>query len=237
MHALPAFGAVLLVLLSQPPVIPQIQGPEKLDAGHLAVYTIECEDSAQVRWLVIPPDSSGLSEQDVSATFENNRKLAFATPQPGNYRLVAAVAYNQSLDLLSLVVRVEGSGPSPGPSPTPPNPSPVPPPPGSWSEWAIRTAKATVPESFRSAEGKRVADALRTVIEAINAGRISDARKARENVRAAVRESLQTLEAVNRWKTFSDALDQRMDEQQDKLKTLQDYVSVWNEIAKALESL
>jgi hypothetical protein len=226
------WAMLLVAAVAQLPIVPQIEGPESVDAGRLAVYTIEAEQSAQVRWLVLPPESSGLAEQDVAATFEGNRKLAFASPKTGNYRLVAAVSYGDQLDLISLVISVSGSSPPPQPDPTPPPPTPT-----GWASWAKQTATETVPESFRATEAKRVADGLKIVVEAIRAGRISDPRKARENVRAAVREALQTVEAVNRWKSFSDKLDAKMDAEGEAVNSLADYVRVWTEIAKGLESL
>lgn len=223
-----------LVLLAQT-VEPKIVGPEKIAAGRLAVFSIDCPDGAKAAWRVFPPEQSGLTQTDCAASFEQQRKLAFASPIPGTYRIVAAVSYGDELYLLDVALLVEAASP-PSPPPGPPGPGPTPPSPSGWADWAKRVAAETVSEPFRRTEGPTVAKALRSVIDAIAAGRITEPRKARETVRQAVRESLGTMEAINRWESFSNAVDEKMDAEQETLKSLSDYARVWSEIASGLEA-
>lgn len=223
-------AALLAMFLAGQSPEPQIVGPESITAGRLAVFSVECPDGAKVVWRVFPPDQSGLTEADCAAFFESQRKLAFASPIPGVYRLVVAVSYAEDLWLLDRTLTVQG------PSPPGPDPGPTPEP-SDWTEWARRTAAETVPEPFRLAEGSKIAKALRTVAAAASTGRITEPRKAREAVRQTVREALQTLEAIKRWEAFSNALDEKMDAEQETLKSLSDYARVWSEIASGLEAL
>jgi len=218
-----------LVLLAQT-VEPKIVGPEKIAAGRLAVFSIDCPDGAKAAWRVFPPEQSGLTQTDCAASFEQQRKLAFASPISGTYRIVAAVSYGDELYLLDVALLVEAASPPPGP------PGPTPPSPSGWADWAKRVAAETVSEPFRRTEGPTVAKALRSVIDAIAAGRITEPRKARETVRQAVRESLGTMEAINRWESFSNAVAEKMDAEQETLKSLSDYARVWSEIASGLEA-
>lgn len=216
---------LLCVLMVGQTVEPKIVGPEKIAAGRLAVFSIDCPDGAKAAWRVFPPEQSGLTQTDCAASFEQQRKLAFASPIPGTYRIVAAVSYGDELYLLDVALLVEAASP-----PSPPSPS-------GWADWAKRVAAETVSEPFRRTEGPMVAKALRSVIDAIAAGRITEPRKARETVRQAVREGLGTMEAINRWESFSNAVDEKMDAEQETLKSLSDYARVWSEIASGLEAL
>ena len=215
---------------------PAIVGPTEVEAGRLAVFSIDCPDGAKAAWRVFPPEQSGLTQTDCAASFEQQRKLAFASPIPGTYRIVAAVSYGDELYLLDVALLVEAASP-PSPPPGPPGPGPTPPSPSGWADWAKRVAAETVSEPFRRTEGPTVAKALRSVIDAIAAGRITEPRKARETVRQAVRESLGTMEAINRWESFSNAVDEKMDAEQETLKSLSDYARVWSEIASGLKAL
>lgn len=222
---------------------PAIVGPTEVDAGRLAVFSIEGPQDAKLVWKVICPDQCELTENDVSIPVENNAKLVFASPVPGRYRVLAAVAYAENLYLLDTVLTVSGAvppvppnppnPPNPGPNPPGPNPGPGPAPEG-WTAWAKRAADELIPQPFRAIEGKTIAAALRAVADEIATGKITDARKAREAVRRTIRESLKTLEAVNRWMVFSDAVDARLDEQTQPL-TLADYAAIWLAIANGLE--
>lgn len=227
---------LLCVLMVGQTVEPKIVGPEKIAAGRLAVFSIDCPDGAKAAWRVFPPEQSGLTQTDCAATFEMQRKLAFASPIPGTYRVVAALSYGDELYLLDVALLVEAASP-PSPPPGPPDPNPTPPSPSGWADWAKRVAAETVAEPFRRTEGLTVAKALRSVIDAIAAGRITEPRKARETVRQAVREGLGTMEAINRWESFSNAVDEKMDAEQETLKSLSDYARVWSEIASGLEAL
>ena len=226
---------LLCVLMVGQTVEPKIVGPEKIAAGRLAVFSIDCPDGAKAAWRVFPPEQSGLTQTDCAASFEQQRKLAFASPIPGTYRIVAAVSYGDELYLLDVALLVEAASP-PSPPPGPPGPGPTPPSPSGWADWAKRVAAETVSEPFRRTEGPTVAKALRSVIDAIAAGQITEPRKARETVRQAVRESLGTMEAINRWESFSNAVDEKMDAEQETLKSLSDYARVWSEIASGLEA-
>lgn len=223
--------AILLVLALVTANEPIVSGPEKVPAGRLAVFTVTCADTARTMWRVFPPDGSNLSESDVAAIFENNRKVAFASPVPGRYRLVVAVADGEQVYLIATPVVVEGPSP---PTPPDPEPGPTPPTPSAWADWARRVAQQTVSEPYLSQEGPKVAAALRSVCDAVQAGRITDMRRAREAVRQAVREALGTMTAIRRWQSFSDQLDERMDAEQSKLQTLNDYVSVWKQVAEGV---
>lgn len=227
---------LLCVLMVGQTVEPKIVGPEKIAAGRLAVFSIDCPDGAKAAWRVFPPEQSGLTQTDCAATFEQNRKLAFASPVPGTYRVVAAVGYGDELYLLDAALLVEErSPPSPPTPPDPPSPGPTPPPSG-WADWAKRIAAETVSEPFRRSEASTVAKALRSIVDAIAAGRITEPRKAREAVRQAVRQALGTMEAITRWEAFSNALDEKMDAEAESLKTLADYGRVWSEVATGLEA-
>jgi hypothetical protein len=72
------------------------------------------------------------------------------------------------------------------------------------------------------------------VADEIATGKITDSRKAREAVRRSVRESLKTLESVNRWMVFSDAVDAKLDKLQQS-PSLADYAAIWLAIANGLE--
>jgi hypothetical protein len=91
-----------------------------------------------------------------------------------------------------------------------------------------------VPQSFRGHEGKAIAAALRAIADAIAKGTITDPRQAREAVRRSVREALKSLEAVNRWMVFSDAVDARLDELK-QTPSLAEYAAIWMAIANGLE--
>jgi hypothetical protein len=223
--------AVLVGQVAAPP----IDGPEQIAAGRLAVFRIEAQPGIKALWKIITPDGCKLAEADVSAAFEDNHALAFASPVPGKYRIVVALADSSQLWLIDRTLVVESSpSPGPGPEPGPPLPGPGPSPNTEWAKWAYAKSRELVPESFRVREAALVADALRAVCEAIAAGRIADARRARESVRQSVREVLGTVEAINRWQSFSNALDAELDKIQEKLKSPADYAAVWRDVAEGL---
>ncbi|WP_347245376.1 hypothetical protein [Thermogutta sp.] len=222
---------------------PAIVGPTEVEVGRLAVFTVEGPQDVKLVWKVICPDQCPLTEKDVSIPVENNTKLVFASPVPGRYRVLAAVSYADNLYLLDAVLTVSGAvppvppipptPPNPGPNPPGPNPGPGPAPQG-WTAWAKQAADELVPQPFRREEGKAIAAALRAVADEIATGKITDSRKAREAVRRSVRESLKTLESVNRWMVFSDAVDAKLDKLQQS-PSLADYAAIWLAIANGLE--
>ncbi len=204
----------------------------------MVVFTLDGPPDAKRVWKVICPDDCPITPEDVSLAVENNAKLLFASPVPGRYRILAAVAYGDSLYLLDAVLTVSGVSPPhppcpPGPQPPEPNPGPGPAP-SDWTAWAKRAADELVPQSFRGHEGKAIAAALRAIADAIAKGTITDPRQAREAVRRSVREALKSLEAVNRWMVFSDAVDARLDELK-QTPSLAEYAAIWMAIANGLE--
>jgi hypothetical protein len=218
---------------------PAIVGPQEIGAGRLAVFTVEGPAEAKLVWKVICPDGCALSETDVSLSVENARKLVFASPVPGRYRVLAAVSCGDDLFLLDAILTVSGTlppvPPNPGPGPQPPEPNPGPgPAPADWTTWAKKTADELVPQPFRGQEGRAIAAALRAVADKIATGEITEPRKAREAVRRSVREALKSLEAVNRWMAFSDAVDARIDSL-NGIPSLADYATIWIAIANGLE--
>jgi len=216
---------------------PAISGPAQVDAGRLAVFTLEGPQDAKLVWKVICPDDCPLSPEEVSLAVENNAKLVFASPVPGRYRILAAVAYGDDLYLLDAVLAVSGVPqplpPHPGPQPPGPNPGPGPAP-ADWAAWAKQAADELVPQPFRREEGKAVAAALRTVADEIAKGTISDPRKAREAVRRSIRAALKSLDALNRWMAFSDAIDAKLDALP-QVPSLAEYAAIWIAIANGVE--
>ncbi|NMC81671.1 MAG: hypothetical protein GYA63_02310 [Armatimonadetes bacterium] len=205
-----------------------IQGPAEVDPGRLAVYSVEAAPEASSAWRVFCPEASGLHQEDVAAIFEQNRNLAFASPVPGRYVFVVAVADSGALTLHDLIVVVrESPGPEPGPGPEPI--------PSNWRDFADKTAGRLIPQPFRSEEGKLIAAALRKVAADIGSGALNDARAAREAVRIAVRDALATVEAIQRWKPFSDAIDAELDKPPGTDRTLADYAAIWSAIAEGLD--
>lgn len=227
-------GFLLSLALIGQTVAPSIVGPDRVAAGRLVVLSLDCPEGAKTAWRVFTPEKSGLSENDCTATFEMNRRLAFASPVAGTYQIVAAVSYGDEVYLLSTPLVVEDNQPPSPPNPDP-DPGPGPRPPSTWAEWADRTAKETVPDPFRITEGPKVGNALRVVADATAAGRLTEPRKAREAARQSVREALGTLEAIKRWQPFAEALDAKMDSELGDKATLNDYIRVWTEVANGLE--
>lgn len=217
----------------------EMNGPTEIPAGRLAIFSVSVPAEGQATWKVFCPESSGLAQEDVAVVVENHQRLIFASPFPGKYIIVVAVAGNNRLDLWDhvLVVTAPSPPPEPGPGPEPnPGPGPGPSPPDlQWSDWAKRTADATVRRPFRDEEGTRIASAFRKVAERVVKGEITDERSAREMLRREVRAALGSLEAITRWKAFSDALDEKLDSVSSEGIKLTDYVRLWTAIADGLE--
>lgn len=199
----------------------EIVGPSLIAVGRLASFSIGAPEAA---WTVFGP---------ADGTFEAcGTKLFFASPSPGAYKIIAAFVSDGRPVIVVRDIFV-GEAPDPEPDPQPPVP---PPPDGSWKAWAKDKALATVAAPHRK-EAAQIAAAIRAVIDAVEKGRVQTPRFAREQMRSQIRYQLRTLDAIQRWTPFSDALDERMDAEAEagKLAGLKDYVPIWKEIADGLE--
>lgn len=206
---------------------PQIIGPTEVEPGDLVILRLDVPESAKVDW-----QAFGQAEKLSNwAALEDGRVVVFASRTAGVYNFVCAVWDGEQIDLL--LHRVEnGDG---GPQPDPPGPSPTP---SGWEAWTTRTAESLVDSSNRAAEAQAIAQAMRSVVSSVRGGEFSDAREARESLRAATRARLGSVPAIERWQAFSDAVDERLDAEAGSGElSLQEYATIWEAIAKGLEAV
>jgi len=199
-----------------------LKGPERIEAGNLAVIRLEAPEEAQAKWLLIGPEGI----ENCWIVLENGRVAVFASRQPARLFFICAVSYGGKLELLSHTLENGHAPPSPGPGPEPE------PAPGRLAQLVKKLAEASVDPPRRS-EALRLAAALEQLAGQLRAAPEKPLRQAREQVRADCRRALGA--AALRWEDFSERLAAEIAKQPPQ-NTLE-YAAVLEQIAQGLRQV
>lgn len=223
-------AAVFLIAAAARCEEPTIVGPAEAVPGDLVILRLHVPESAKVDWQAFGPTA----ELTNWAALEDGRVVVFASRQTGIYNFVCAVWDGERIRLLLHRLHNGDEDPEPDP-PNPPDPNP----PTGWAAWAKATAETLITaSSSRASEAKAIAKAMRSIVSSCRAGDYSDSREARESLRAAVRASLGSAAAIERWMLFSKAVDEKLDAQAGGGElSLAEYAAIWEQIADGLEEV
>ena len=219
-----ASGDITIGIPTEPLAV--IVGPTSTPAGELVEFDAGESTGAGYDWLVTGPSNCDGRWK----VYEGGQILIFASPEPGEYRIVLSVALDNLSDLTAIVLQ-NGTGPDPPVPPVPPDP-PVSPLSAKVTKWVIET----VPVASRP-KANPLAQIYREASAGITTGRLTTAEDAMAFVVVGSRKQFGSDRSA--WLPWAANVKAELDSLWDagKLKDVKAYTGVFDDIALGLEAV